>query len=87
LVLTALLIMMPMSAAKADNDVGCGVGTMIWQGNSGVLAGKRTSPWLGSRLDQRVGLSKNWSILLSGGYEHAYDVGYFEGRLGLIRYF
>ncbi len=36
LVLTALLIAMPMSAAKADNDVGCGVGTMIWEGNSGV---------------------------------------------------
>ena len=36
LILTALLMLTPMSAAKADNDVGCGVGTMIWEGNSGV---------------------------------------------------
>ena len=37
LILMALTIVMPMSAAKADNDVGCGVGTMIWEGNSGVV--------------------------------------------------
>jgi len=34
--LAAVLIMAPMSAAKADNDVGCGVGTEIWKGKSGL---------------------------------------------------
>ena len=36
LILALALIFTPMSAALADNDVGCGVGTMIWEGNSGV---------------------------------------------------
>lgn len=34
--LAAVLIVAPMSAAKADNDVGCGVGTEIWKGKSGL---------------------------------------------------
>lgn len=34
--LAAVLIVSPMSAAKADNDVGCGVGTEIWKGKSGL---------------------------------------------------
>ena len=32
----ALLIAAPLSMAKADNDVGCGVGTMIWEGKEGL---------------------------------------------------
>jgi hypothetical protein len=34
--LAAVLIIAPMSAAKADNDVGCGVGTLIWEGKTGL---------------------------------------------------
>jgi len=34
--LAVVLIMAPMSAAKADNDVGCGVGTLIWEGKTGL---------------------------------------------------
>jgi len=34
--LAAVLILAPMSAAKADNDVGCGVGTEIWKGKPGL---------------------------------------------------
>jgi hypothetical protein len=37
LILALFLIFTPMSAAMADNDVGCGVGTMIWDGNEGLL--------------------------------------------------
>ena len=35
-ILTAVLILAPMSAAKADNDVGCGLGTEIWKGKTGL---------------------------------------------------
>lgn len=34
--LAAVLILAPMSAVKADSDVGCGVGTEIWKGRSGL---------------------------------------------------
>ena len=34
--LAAVLIMAPISMAKADNDVGCGVGTEIWKGKTGL---------------------------------------------------
>jgi len=34
--LAAVLIVAPMSAAKADNDVGCGIGTEIWKGKVGL---------------------------------------------------
>jgi hypothetical protein len=61
--------------------------TFHGEGIAGLLAGQRTSPWLGLRLEQRVGLSENWSIRFGGEYEYAYDVGHFEGRIGLIRYF
>jgi hypothetical protein len=52
-----------------------------------VLAGERTAPWLRLEIAQRTALSRSWSIVLSGRYEHAYDVGHLEGRLGLLRYF
>ncbi|MAG33382.1 MAG: hypothetical protein CL908_21105 [Deltaproteobacteria bacterium] len=35
-ILVAALILVPVTAAQADNDVGCGVGTMIWEGNTGL---------------------------------------------------
>ncbi len=37
LILALVLVFTPLSAALADNDVGCGVGTMIWEGNSGLM--------------------------------------------------
>ena len=36
LILATLLIAAPLSAAKADNDVGCGLGTELWKGESGL---------------------------------------------------
>jgi hypothetical protein len=35
--ITALLVMVPMGAALADKDVGCGLGTQVWAGQSGVI--------------------------------------------------
>jgi len=37
LILALVLVFAPMSAALADNDVGCGVGTEIWKGNKGLM--------------------------------------------------
>lgn len=36
LILALALTFAPMTAALADDDVGCGVGTQIWEGNSGL---------------------------------------------------
>ena len=36
LILTLVLGFTPIAPAVADNDVGCGVGTAIWEGNSGL---------------------------------------------------
>jgi hypothetical protein len=54
---------------------------------AGALVGRDPSAWLGAKLEQRVSLGRDWSLVLGGHFERAYDVGYFEGRLGLIRYF
>lgn len=35
--ITALLLMAPVGVALADKDVGCGIGTQIWAGQSGVI--------------------------------------------------
>ena len=37
LILAALLAMAPITAAQADNDIGCGVGTMIFEGSAGPM--------------------------------------------------
>lgn len=36
-VMAALMMLMPMSVALADKDVGCGIGTQIWAGQSGII--------------------------------------------------
>lgn len=36
LAVVAVALAMPSVAAMADNDVGCGLGTMIWEGHSGL---------------------------------------------------
>ncbi len=35
-VLSAAVVVAPMTAAQADNDVGCGIGTQIWEGKKGL---------------------------------------------------
>lgn len=35
--IAALMVLAPAGAALADKDVGCGVGTQIWAGQSGVI--------------------------------------------------
>jgi hypothetical protein len=36
LILIAILILAPAGAALADPDIGCGPGTQVWEGNTGV---------------------------------------------------
>jgi hypothetical protein len=58
------------------------------EGIAGLLAGPgKTAPWLRLELSQRLRLDRKWSLVLSGRFEQAYEVGHFEGRLGLTRYF
>jgi len=58
------------------------------EGIAGLLAGPgKTAPWLRLELSQRLRLDRSWSLVLSGRFEQAYEVGHFEGRLGLTRYF
>ena len=61
--------------------------TLRLEGVAGVLAGRESSDWLGAKLEQRVSLSRNWSVVLGGHFERAYGVGHFEGRFGVTRYF
>ena len=61
--------------------------TIRLEGLAGALLGRDPSEWLGAKLEQRVGLGRQWSIVLGGHFDRAYGVGHFEGRLGLTRYF
>ncbi len=61
--------------------------TIRLEGLAGALLGRDSSEWLGAKLEQRVSLGRQWSAVLGGHFDRAYDVGHFEGRLGLIRYF
>jgi len=54
---------------------------------AGLLTGPRTAPWLKLSLSQRLALGGSWALVASGHFERAYEVGHFEGRLGLTRYF
>ncbi|MBY8964339.1 DUF3015 domain-containing protein [Algiphilus sp. NNCM1] len=48
----AALVAMPVGAALADKDIGCGVGTIIWEGQSGVapkVLGATTNGTLGNQ--------------------------------------
>lgn len=67
----AVALLMPSAAALADNDVGCGLGTMIWEGNSGlgpkVLAA--TTNQIGSQTlaisSGTLGCSRNGTVTAS----------------------
>jgi len=36
IILLALLLVVPAGAAFADPDIGCGLGTQVWEGNKGL---------------------------------------------------
>ena len=54
---------------------------------AGGLLGADTSEWLRLEVEQRVTLTKKWSITWGGHFDRAYGVGAYEGRASFIRYF
>jgi ABC-type uncharacterized transport system YnjBCD ATPase subunit len=56
LILALVLIIAPLSMAKADNDVGCGVGTEIWKGKTGV-GYKIMASWTNGILFQSISVT------------------------------
>ena len=56
ILLAALLISAPLSAAQADNDIGCGVGTEIWKGKAG-LPYKLMASWTNGALFSSISVT------------------------------
>ena len=54
--LAVALIVAPMSAAQADNDIGCGVGTKIFEGKSGAL-NKLAASWINGMTMQSISIT------------------------------
>ena len=77
----------PLLRAGASWSTRGGAYTVHAEGLAGGLLGRDPSEWLRAKLEQRVSLHRDWSLTLTGHFERAYDVGHFEGRLGLTRYF
>ena len=64
LVLTALA---PLSTSFADNDIGCGVGTILWEGQSGVFAKSLAATTNGILGNQTFGVSSGTLECQQGG--------------------
>jgi hypothetical protein len=77
----------PVSRSGLTYSTPRGRYTSHLEATAGLLTGPRTAPWLALDWTQRVTLTPKWSASFTGRFEHAYDVGAFEGRVGLIRYF
>ncbi len=77
----------PLVRAGASWSTQNGRYTVHAEGIAGSLLGRDPSEWLRGELEQRIGLDERWSLTFTGLFERAYDVGHFEGRVGLIRYF
>lgn len=77
----------PLARAGASWSTRGGRLTFRAEGLAGGFLGRDPSEWLRGQLDARVGLARDWSLVLGGHFERAYDVGHFEGRLSLVRYF
>ena len=61
------LLLLGATPALADNDAGCGLGTMLWEGKSGTvfkLFASTTNGWLGT---QTVGITLGTSGCSQGG--------------------
>lgn len=53
----AMLITAPMGVALADNDIGCGLGTMIWEGQAGLVPKVLGATTNGTSGNQTFGIS------------------------------
>jgi hypothetical protein len=59
IILLALLLVMPAGAAFADPDIGCGLGTQLWEGNKGLAPKVLGATTNGSFGNQTFGLTFN----------------------------
>lgn len=55
--LIAVLALAPFANAFADGDVGCGLGTQVWAGKSGVVAKVLAATTNGSTANQTFGIT------------------------------
>lgn len=69
LMIVALMLLLPAGYALADNDVGCGAGTQIWEGQSGTapkLLAATTNQSFGSQTfgisSGTLGCSRNGTV-------------------------
>ena len=56
ILLAAALIVAPLSAAQADNDIGCGIGTEVFKGQSGPLQ-KLAASWTNGVTMQSISIT------------------------------
>jgi hypothetical protein len=59
IILLALLLVVPAGAAFADPDIGCGLGTQLWEGNKGLAPKVLGATTNGSFGNQTFGLTFN----------------------------
>jgi hypothetical protein len=77
----------PLARVGASWSSAAGRFTLRAEGLAGGLFGEDAWASLRGELEGRVSLGRDWSLSASGAFDRAYDVGHFEGRIGLIRYF
>ena len=76
----AALLSLPVSAVMADNDVGCGLGTQIWEGQSGLFAKVLAATTNGTSGNQTFGITSGTLGCSQGGVVTAqYRVPMFAG--------
>ncbi len=66
LMLVAAIVLAPMTAAQADNDVGCGVGTMLMEGKTG-LPYKLLASWTNGMTMQSISITFGLINCSNGG--------------------
>ncbi len=59
IILLALLLVVPTGVAFADPDIGCGLGTQLWEGNKGLASKVLGATTNGSFGNQTFGLTFN----------------------------
>ena len=67
LLLTLVLAIAPLSPSLADNDIGCGFGTILWEGQSGVFAKTFAATTNASLGSQTFGISSGTLECQQGG--------------------
>lgn len=65
--IAAAVVMAPMGVSMADNDIGCGVGTILWEGQSGVPAKVLAATTNGTFGNQTFGITSGTLNCQQGG--------------------